>query len=108
MIGLFIEGLENEYAPIKVPFACSQEYIPASHEDTATLRIGSQWQHLSHIADKIQHRSDINIGLLIGRNVLAALPPINIIFGKDEEPWTEQYKFGWTIIGRVCKDKQRT
>ena len=31
-----------------------------------------------------------------------------MIFGKDEEPWTEQYKFGWTIIGRVCKDKQRT
>ena len=42
VIGLSIEGLENEYAPIKVPFAYSREYIPASHEDIATLRIASQ------------------------------------------------------------------
>ena len=44
----------------------------------------------------------------MGGNVPAAFQPINVIFGKDEEPWAEQYKFGWTIIGRVCKDKQRT
>ena len=58
--------------------------------------------------DKIQHRSDVDIGLLIGRNVPAAFQPINVIFGKDEEPWKEQYKFGRTITGRFCKDKQRT
>ena len=108
VVGLSIQDLENEYGPIKVPFAYSREYIPASHEDIATLRIVSQWKHLSHIADKIQHHSDVDIGLLIGRNVPAAFQPINVIFGKDEEPWAEQYKFGWTIIGRVCKDKQRT
>ena len=105
--GLSIQDLENEYAPIKVPFAYSREYIPASHEDIATPRIASQWKHLSHIADKTQHRSDVDIGLLIGRNVPSAFQPIKVIFGKDEEPWAEQYKFGWTIIGRVCKDKQR-
>ena len=56
----------------------------------------------------IQHRSDVDIGLLIGRNVPAAFQPINVIFGKDKEPWAEQYKFGWTIIGGDCKDKQQT
>lgn len=73
-----------------------------------TYRKASQWKHLSQIADKRQHRSDVNIGLLIGCNVPAAFQPINVIFGKDEEPWEEQYQFGVTVIGRVCKDKQQT
>ena len=107
VVGLSIQDLENEYGPIKVPFAYSREYIPASHEDIATPPY-SQSMETSHIADKIQHRSDVDIGLLIGRNVTAAFQPINVIFGKDEEPWAEQYKFGWTIIGRVSKDEQRT
>ena len=64
--GLFIQDMDNEYTPIKIPFAYSKEYIPASHEDIATPRVASQWTHLSHIADKIQHRPDVDIGLLIG------------------------------------------
>ena len=103
--GLSIQDTENGYAPIKVPFAYSREFIPASHEDIATPQVAKQWKHLSHIADKIQHRPDVDIGLLIGRNVPAAFQPIKVIFGHNEEPWAEQYKFGWTIIGRVCKDK---
>ena len=51
---------------------------------------------------------DVDIGLLIGRNVPAAFQPIKVIFGNDEEPWAEQYKFGWTIIGRVCRNKHPT
>lgn len=54
--GLSIQDKENGYVPIKVPFAHSREYIPTSHEDTATPQITSQWKHLSHIADKMQHR----------------------------------------------------
>lgn len=30
---------------------------------------------------------------------------MKIIYGKQEEPWAEQYKFGWTIIGKVCLDE---
>ena len=104
VVGLSIQDLGTNQSPVSY----SQEYIPTSHKDIATPRTVSQWKHLSHIADKIQHRSDVDIGLLIGRNVPAAFQPINVIFGKDEEPWAEQYKFGWTIIGRVCKDKQWT
>lgn len=49
-------------------------------------------------------KQDVEIGLLIGRNVPAAFQPINVISGNAEEPWAEQYKFGWTVIGLVCKD----
>ena len=87
-----------------------------THENTTplhmrilhTYRQESQWKHLSQIADKRHHRSDVDIGLLIGCNVPAAFQPINVIFGKDEEPWEEQYQFGVTVIGCVCKDKQQT
>ena len=103
--GSFIQDMGNEYTPIEIPFAYSREYIPASHEDIATPCVASQWTHLSHIADKIQHRSDVDIGLLIGRNVPAAFQPMNVISGQEDEPWAEQYKFGWTIIGRVCKNQ---
>ena len=100
--GIFIQDIETKYAPIKVSFASSREYIPASHEDIATPQVANQWKHLSHIADKIPHRPDVEIGLLIGRNVPAAFQPISVVSGNEEEPWAAQYKFGWTIIGRVC------
>ena len=87
--GIFIQDIETEYAPIKVPFAYSREYIPASHEDIAKPKVASQWKHLSHIADKIPHRPDVEIGLLIGRNVPAAFQPINVISRNEEEPWAE-------------------
>ncbi len=100
--------MEKGYTSIKVPFAYSREYIPASHEDIATPDVARQWKHLSHIADRIPYRPDVDIGLLIGRNVPAAFQPISVIYGNKEEPWAKQYKFGWAVIGRVCKDKQPT
>ena len=53
--GIYIQDVEKAYAPIKVLFAYSREYIPAPHEDIATPDEASQWKHLSHIADKIPH-----------------------------------------------------
>ena len=103
--GVYLQDIEHKYGPVKVPFAYTREFIQTSHEDIATPHVASQWNHLSKIADKIRHRADVDIGLLIGRNVPAAFQPMNVISGQEDEPWAEQYKFGWTIIGRVSKDK---
>ena len=46
------------------------------------------------------------MGLLIGRNIPSAFQPLRIIYGTDNEPWAEEYKFGWTVIGPVCLDKR--
>lgn len=43
--------------------------------------------------------------MLIGRNIPTAFQPLEVIYGKADEPWAEKYKFGWTIIGPVCLDK---
>ena len=53
---------------------------------------------VSHLGQNAAHCPDVEIGLLIGRNLPAAFQPIRIISGNEEEPWAEQYKFGWTII----------
>ena len=102
--GLRIQEVKNEHSPIKVPFAYTQECIPASHSDIATPEVAKQWEHLKEIADKIHHRPDVEIGMLIGRNIPTAFQPTNIIYGGASEPWAEEYKFGWTIIGRVCQE----
>ena len=61
-----LQDIEHEYGPIKVPFAYTREFIPASHEDIATPHVASQWKHLSKIADNIHDRADVDIGLLVG------------------------------------------
>ena len=89
-------------ACIKVDHAYSREEIPADKHDMATPEIAKQWNHLRGIAQHIHHRPDVKIGMLIGRNVPTAFQPLSIIYGDEEEPWAEEYKFGWTVIGRVC------
>ena len=104
--GLHIQDMDSLHKSIKVPFAYSQEKIPASQEDIATPEIARSWKHLEGIAHHIHHRTDIEIGLLIGRNIPSAFQPLRIIYGTDNEPWAEEYKFGWTVIGPACLDKR--
>jgi hypothetical protein len=102
--GLCVQDIHGEHPPIKVPFAYARDSIPATHYDIATPDVARQWQHLKEIADKIYYQPNVEIGMLIGRNVPTAFQPLSVICGKDEEPWAEEYRFGWTIIGPVCLD----
>lgn len=45
--------------------------------------------------------------LLIGRNIQSTFQPLRIIHVSDNETWAEEYKFGWTINGPVCVDKEK-
>lgn len=81
--GLHIQDVNHEYTQIKIPYAYSREYIPASHRDIATPHIVQQWRNLSVIADKIPYRPDVDIGLLIGRNVPAAFQALSVISEKS-------------------------
>ena len=105
--GLKIQDINGEYLPVKVPYAYAQPKIPATHSDIATPYIVRQWDHLKDVADEIHYRSDIEIGMLIGRNVPTAFQPLKVIYGEADKPWAEKYKSGWTIIGPVCLDKAK-
>ena len=106
--GLQIQDINDEYSPVKAPYAYAQPKIPATHSDIATPDIVRQWDHLKDVADEIHYRSDIDIGMLIGRNVPTALQPLKVLYGEADEPWAEKYKFGWTIIGPICLDKAKS
>lgn len=74
--GLHIQDMDSLHKPIKVPFAYSQEKIPASQEDIATPEIARSWKHLEGIAHQFHHRTDVELGLLIGRNIPSAFQPL--------------------------------
>ena len=73
--GLQIRDINGEYSPVKVPYAYAQPKIPATHSDIATPDIVRQWDHLKDVANEMHYTSDIEIGMLIGRNVPTALNP---------------------------------
>ncbi|PFX13024.1 hypothetical protein AWC38_SpisGene22936 [Stylophora pistillata] len=98
--------IDSLHKSIKVPFAYSQEKIPASQEDIETPEVARSWKHLEGIADHIHHCTNTEIGLLIGHNIPSTFQPLRIIYGTDNEHWDEEYKFGWTVIGPVCLDKR--
>ena len=102
---LCVQDVEGQHQLINVNYAYSREDIPADKRDIATPEIAKRWPHLQEIAHHIHHREDIDIGMLKGPNVPTAFQPLKIIYGKQEEPWAEQCKFGWTIIGKVCLDE---
>ena len=109
--GLEIQDINGEYSPVKILYAYAQPKIPGTHSDIATSDIVRQWGHLKDVADEIHYRSDIEIGMLIGRNVPTAFQPTKVIYGEADQPWAEKYKFGWKIkkiICPVCLDKDKS
>ena len=98
-----IQDIEGQHQPMKIPYAYSREGIPASQSDIATPETASNWEHLKKISRHLHYRPDLEIGMLIGRNVPTAFQTLRIIYGK-EELWAEEYKFGWTIICRTGED----
>ena len=60
------------------------------------------------IADKIPYRPDTEIGMLIGRDIPSAFQPLNVIYRAANEPWAQEYKFGWMIIGPGCLTNAKT
>jgi hypothetical protein len=77
--GLCVQDVEGRHQPMKVNYAYSREDIPADKYDIATPEIARQWNHLREIAHHIHYRPDVEIGMLIGRNVPTAFQPLNII-----------------------------
>ena len=84
--GLQIQDINDEYSPVKAPYAYAQPKIPATHSDIATPDIVRQWDHLKDVANEMHYWSDIEIGMLIGRNVPTAFQPMKVIYGKADEP----------------------
>ena len=102
-----VKGLEvsdyHHQTTIPINSAYTRDDLPADETDIPTRRAARQWPHLRPIADQIPKPHDVEIGLLIGRNVPKAMKIRDAINGEDDQPWAERYDLGWTIIGNVCQ-----
>ena len=100
--GLKIQDVDGLHKPISIQRAYTRDQIPADRSNIAEPNVAKLWNHLNCIANKLRYSPDVEIGMLIGRNVPTAFQPLRVIYGNENEPWAEQYKFGWTIIGPAC------
>lgn len=45
------------------------------------------------------YKDDIDVGLLIGTNCTRAIKPLDVIPGKEDDPYGQRTALGWGIIG---------
>ncbi|XP_064647100.1 uncharacterized protein LOC135499958 [Lineus longissimus] len=63
-----------------------------------------EWRHLRDL--KITNSTKDNIGLLIGQDVPAALRPLEIRRGGDDEPDATRSVFGWCLNGPISSQAE--
>ena len=49
---------------------------------------------------------DVEVGLLIGLNCSRAIKPLEVISGKEDDPYAKRTALGWGIVGAVGSSLQ--
>ena len=99
--GLVIRGY-NEDVEIPLPKSYSRSSIPAKKSQIPRRESAVNWPHLQKISEKIMPlNEDIEVGLLIGLNCSRAIKPLEVIPGKENDPYAKKTALGWGIIGTV-------
>ena len=98
--GLRMKGYK-EGMEIPIPSAYSTKDIAAGRNQIPRPETAPNWPHLSVIADKLmEYNPDVDIGLLIGLDCMAALKAQDQILDDfDDHPFARRTKVGWGIIG---------
>lgn len=97
VVGLHISDLNNENT-VSLPEVLAYKDLPVDREDIPTRDQVKSWPHLSNVP--IQW-STASVGILIGMNVPSILRPLEVVYGKDNEPYALRTKLGWSIHGPV-------
>ena len=72
-----------------------------------TPEVARCFSHLRQTAAEIpEYDPAVQIGLLIGRDLLEAFHIEEQLFGPKDAPFAQKVCFGWAIIGDVCLDKR--
>lgn len=97
-----IHGLEvcdmDSSEVIHLPPSYTHKDLPINREDIPKQEHIQSWQHLKSVPI---HYSDADVGILIGMNSPAALRPLEVVAGKDEEPYAVRTKLGWSVHGPI-------
>ncbi|XP_073785217.1 uncharacterized protein [Danio rerio] len=96
--GLRIRGLQGGKC-IQIPQVYTCDFIPVDKAHIPTKKTALCWSHLKHIANEMPPLQSCDIGLLIGYDCPSALAPLEVIIGKENEPFAQKTALGWSIIG---------
>ena len=99
--GLVVRGY-NKDVEIPLPKSYSRSSIPAKKSQIPRPESALNWPHLQKISEKIMPlNEDIEVGLLIGLNCPRVIKPLEVIPGKEDDPYAKKTALGWGIIGAV-------
>ena len=99
--GLVVRGYDED-VEIPLPKSYSRSSIPARKDQIPRPESALNWPHLQKISKNIMPlNEDVEVGLLIGLNCSRAIKPLEVIPGKDDEPYAKRTALGWGIIGAV-------
>lgn len=103
--GLVVHGY-NEDVEIALPKSYSRSSIPAKERQIPRPESALNWPHLKEIGGKIMPlNKNIDVGLLIGLNCSRAIKPLEVIPGKEDDPYAKRTALGWGIVGAVRSSK---
>ena len=99
--GLVVRGY-NEDVEIPLPKSYSRSSMPAKKSQIPRPESAVDWPHLRRISEKIMSLDeDIEVGLLIGLSCACAIKPLEVIPGKQDDPYAKNTALGWGIIGAI-------
>lgn len=96
--GLRVRGI-NEKEYVKLPPTYSRDHIPAKRSHIPTDETAKNWPHLHCIKDRIPPLQNCDVAMIIGYDCPAALAPLQVISGKNMDPFAQRTILGWSIIG---------
>ncbi|XP_043209587.1 uncharacterized protein LOC122374727 [Amphibalanus amphitrite] len=97
--GLVIQPLTADEA-IRLPSTYTRPEIPCSKKVVPKRETAMKWKHLERVASKMpEFFPDAPVALLLGTNCSRAIKPLDVVSGKDDEPWAIRTHLGWGIVG---------
>ena len=99
--GLVVLGY-NEELEIPLPKSYSRSSTPAKKSQIPRPESALNWPHLRKISEMIMPLNEaLEVGLLIGLNCPQAIKPLEVIPGKEDDPYAKKTALGWGVIGAV-------
>ena len=92
---------------LNLPPVYTREDIPVYIEQVATIENIKSWDHLTVIADKLPHATDIEIGLLISAECAKALEPQEVIASKNGGLFAFRTTMGWCVVKPLAKPSKK-
>ena len=104
--GFVVESVHRDIH-LSLPTLIECDHIPDNRDEIPTPQVVQNHFHLHDLAGTIQPLDDsCQILLLIGRDLPVAHHVLDQKVGSDRDPYAQQLKLGWVIVGETCLDRQ--